>query len=172
MSKWIELSFIEDVKALSKYGLKEYYNKANKGLYEFLNPDLAYPYQIHNAGQGQKMWVIDKQKKDPILVVTLKNSNQNYWVLDFYFPENEQGFSKNQKMLEGKYYLDTISKIVRDEVIPYFIQSNINTLVFEAYTEDGGGKMRKNLFQRMIGKFALDNNFDIQIEDNTFIIKK
>lgn len=35
MSRWIELSFIEDCKTLHRYGMTEYYNKANKGLYKF-----------------------------------------------------------------------------------------------------------------------------------------
>jgi hypothetical protein len=47
-NKWIELSFIEDVKSLKKYGLVEYYNKANAGLYEFLNPELSYGYEEVN----------------------------------------------------------------------------------------------------------------------------
>ena len=55
-NKWIELSFIEDVKSLKKYGLVEYYNKANTGLYEFLNPELSYGYEEVNMPDGQKMW--------------------------------------------------------------------------------------------------------------------
>jgi hypothetical protein len=174
MSRWIELSFIEDVKALQKYGLKEYYDKANQGLYEFLNPDLSYPYEEVNMGDGQKMWKIEKQDDDPILVVTLKKQglDTKYWVLDFYFPEDEKGFARNKEAIKGKHYLDTVSKILKDEIIPYFNKSNLDIIFFRAYTNDGAGIMRKNLFQRMIDKFVPKNEFNIEIKDTTFIIRK
>jgi hypothetical protein len=52
--------------------LHEYYDKANRGLYEFLDPNLAYNYEEYDAANGQKMWKIEKQGDDPIMVVTLK----------------------------------------------------------------------------------------------------
>jgi hypothetical protein len=172
LNRWIELSFINDCKILQEAkSLDEYYNRANKGLYEFLNPNLAYNYEIYNASEGQKMWKIEKQENDPILVVTLKKQNK-YWVLDFYFPENKNGFSKNKESLKGKHYLDTVSKIFRDEVLPYFEQSELNILLFKAYTEDGTGQMRKDFFQRVINKFVSKDKFDIKIDNLTFIITK
>jgi hypothetical protein len=60
INRWIELSFIEDTKSLKKNGLKEYYNTANKGLYEFLNPELSYKYDEINMSNGQKMWEVSK----------------------------------------------------------------------------------------------------------------
>jgi hypothetical protein len=175
MSKWIELSFIEDVKTLHKHGLKEYYDRANRGLYEFINPDLAYSYEEYNAGDGQKMWKIEKQDDEPTLVVTLKKQgigDNKYWVLDFYFPEAEKGYARDKEALKGKHYLDTVSKIIKDEVIPYFDQSELNNMFFKAYTRDGAGIMRKNLFQRMIDKFINKNKYNIKIDDTTFIITK
>ena len=174
MSKWIELSFIEDCKALQKYGLSEYYNKSNMGLYEFLSPELSYEYEEGNMSDGQKIWKIQKQDDDPQMVVTLKKQglDTKYWVLDFYFPETEKGYAKTKEGLKGKYYLDTVSKIVRDEVIPYFEQSDLDIMFFKAYTNDGAGVMRKNLFQRMIDKFIPKDKFNIKVQDLTFIINK
>lgn len=174
MSRWVELSFIEDCKTLNKYGLNEYYNKANRGLYEFLNPELSYDYEEVNLNGGQKMWKVKKQDDDPQMVVTLKKQGLDikYWVLDFYFPETEKGYAKTKEGLKGKHYLDSISKIVKDEVIPYFESSNLDTLFFKAYTNDGAGNMRKSLFQRLIDKFVSKDKFDIKMQDLTFIINK
>lgn len=174
MSRWIELSFIEDVKILQKYGLNEYYDRANKGLYEFLNPELAYEYEENNMSDGQKMWKIQKQDGDPQMVVTLKKQglDNKYWVLDFYFPETEKSFDQNKEVVKGKHYLDSVAKIIKDEVIPYFESSDLNTLFFRAYTRDGAGNMRKSLFQRLIDKFVPKDKFDIKIQDLTFIINK
>jgi hypothetical protein len=170
-NRWIELSFIEDIKSLKKYGLVEYYNKSNTGLYEFLNPELSYNYQEVNMSDGQKMWKIDKQSDDPILVVTLKKLDLA-WILDFYFPETEEGFGKPEQGLTGTNYLDTIAKIVKDEVIPYFMLSPLNTLYFHAYSADGGGEMRANLFKRLINKYVPKKEFKIDIMDLSFRINK
>jgi hypothetical protein len=170
-NKWIELSFIEDVKSLKKYGLVEYYNKANAGLYEFLNPELSYGYEEVNMPDGQKMWKINKQNDDPILVVTLKRLDLA-WVLDFYFPETEEGFGKPGQGLTGVNYLDTISKIVKDEVIPYFKSSSLNTLFFHSYNDDGGGEMRANLFKRLISKYVPKIEFKTDIMGLSFRINK
>lgn len=174
MSRWIELSFIEDVKTLQKYGLNEYYNKTDKGLYEFLNPELSYEYEEDNMSDGQKIWKIQKQDNDPQMVVTLKKQglDNKYWVLDFYFPETEKGYAKTKEGLKGKHYLDSVAKIIKDEVIPYFESSDLDTLFFRAYTRDGAGNMRKSLFQRLIDKFVPKDKFDIKIQDLTFIINK
>lgn len=170
MSRWIELSFIEDVKLLQKHGLKEYYNKANKGLYEFLNPDLAFPYKEVSMNNGQRMWKVEKQNNDPQFLVTLKEgAGEDYWVLDFYFFET--GFKK-QEGLTGKYYIDTLSKIIRDNIIPYFLKSKKDTLYFNAYSSDNSGEMRKKVFNKLIDKFVNKSQFNIEIENNDFIITK
>jgi len=174
MSRWVELSFIEDCKVLHKYGLNEYYNKANRGLYEFLNPELSYKYELYNAVDGQKMWKIEQQDGDPLMVVTLKKSNSTpkYWILDFYFPKTEKGYSKNKETLKGNHYLDTVSKIVKDEILPYFNQSDLDILYFKTYTDDDAGIMRKNLFKRMIDKFMDKDVFNVEIRNEDFIITK
>ena len=171
--KLIELSFIEDCKTLHKYGLREYYEKVNRGLYEFLNPELSYHYENIDRSDGQKMYKVNKQNNDPQFLVTLKNSKRedegDLFILNFYFYEG--GFDK-QSALEGKHYLDTLTKIVKDEVIPYFLISDKNKLYFHAYDNDGGGKMRENLFKRMIDKFVNKNIFNIEKRSNEFVITK
>ena len=175
LDRWIQLSFINDCKILQEAkSLDEYFDKANTGLYEFLNPNLAYNYEEVDMSDGQKMWKIEKQDNDPIMVVTLKKQGleNKYWVLDFYFPETEKGFAKTKGAIKGEYYLDTVSKIVKDEIMPYFEQSELNDLFFKSYTNDGAGQMRKSLFQRLINKFISKDKFDIKINDSIFIITK
>jgi hypothetical protein len=92
--------------------------------------------------------------------------------LDFYFPETEKGFAKTKGAIKGEYYLDTVSKIVKDEVMPYFEQSDLENLFFKSYTNDGAGQMRKSLFQRLINKFISKDKFNIKINDSIFIITK
>ena len=169
IDKWVELSYIEDVKILQKYGINEYYDKANRGLYEFLNPELAYPYSEENMSNGQKMWKVKRQNNDPQFLVTLKEGIGEYWVLDFYFFET--GFKK-QEGLTGKYYIDTLSKIVRDNIIPYFLKSEKDELYFNAYSSDGGGETRKKVFNKLIDKFVDESIFNIKIDGNDFIITK
>jgi len=173
MSRWFELSFIEDVKILQKYGPKEYYNKANRGLYEFLDPELAYKYELCDFHNDQKIWKIEKQDDDPIMIVTFKKQNINEnkcWILDFQFIENEKEYTKDKKILKGEHYLDTVTKIIRDEVLLYFKQSDLNTLYFETYIDDGAEIIKKNLFQHIADRFISKNQFDIKIENTTFVI--
>ena len=171
MNRWVEISFIEDIKSLQKQGLKEYYNKANNGLYEFLNPDLAYEYEVKDMSNSQKMWVVEKINNDPQFLITLKKDdiNKDYFILDFYFYET--GFSK-QKGLEGKHYLDTLTKVFKDEIIPYFLTSKENLLYFTAYSEDGSGSTRKKVFEKIISKFVDTNKFDVEIKGMEFFINK
>jgi hypothetical protein len=169
-NRWMELSFIEDVKCLRKYGLKEYYNKANTTLYEFLNPELSYNYDEVNMSDDQKMWKVEKQDDDPQFLITLKNGmGGKFFVLDFYFFEG--GFDKQQG-LKGKHYLDTLTKIVKDNIIPYFMSSQKTHLYFNAYNGDGDGKTRQNIFSKIIDKFVNKNQFNIENRNEDFIIVK
>ena len=170
-NRLLELSFIEDVKILHiEKSLVEYYNKSNQGLFEFLNPDLSYDYEEKTMSDGQKMWIVKKQDKDPQFLVTLKNGGGGkYWVLDFYFYES--GFEQ-QKGLEGKNYLDTLSKIVKDNIIPYFKQSDKRILYFNSYSGDGSGESRKKLFTKLLDKYLPKNDMNIEIRNEDFIITK
>lgn len=168
--RWIELSFIDDCKLLNKYPIQEYYKKANQGLYEFLNPELSYEYDEVNRSQGQKLWIVEKIENDPQFLVTLETTKSSeYFVLDFYFYET--GMKKNQGLI-GENYLDTLCKIIKDNIIPYFTKSSIKTLYFTAYTEDGAGNARKKVFTRIADKFFDKNKFNIKIDGYEFFITK
>lgn len=171
-NRWIELSFIEDTKSFtSKKKITEYYSKANQSLFEHLNPVLSYNYSEKLMGEVQKMWVVDKQDQDPQFVITLKTKpDLKYWILDFYFVET--GFN-SQSGLTGKNYLDTLTKVIKDNVIPYFIsQTNKDILFFNAYSGDNKGQSRKLAFKKIIDKFVNTEDLDIQIKGDDFIIKK
>ena len=168
--RWIELSYIDDCKILNKYSIQEYYSKANQGLYEFLDPGLSYEYEEVDRSQEQKLWVVEKIGDDPQFLVTLKIIKSNeYFVLDFYFYET--GMKKNQG-LTGENYLDTLCKIVKDNIVPYFIKSPRKTIYFSTYTEDGAGNARKKAFTRIVDKFFDKNKFNIKIDGYEFFITK
>lgn len=171
-TRWIELAFIEDTKLLkSKKKITEYYNSANRLLFEHLNPKLAYPYTEKTMSNGQMMWSVEKQDNDPQFLVTLKTKpNLKYWILDFYFFET--GYSA-QKGLTGTHYLDTLTKIIRDNIIPYFkTQQDKNILFFNAYSGDDHTTTRKVVFQKILQKFINTDDFEISIKDNDFLIYK
>ena len=116
----IEILFLEDYKLLKNTSLLEFYNQANTQLLEFLNPNLAYPYEKTDMGDGQKMYKV-KYKNDPTFVITLKRGGLDgnyYWVIDCYFPETEKGYSRGLS-LEGENYIDTVCKVLVDEILPY-----------------------------------------------------
>jgi hypothetical protein len=116
------------------------------------------------------LWVVEKIGDDPQFLVTLKTTKSDeYFILDFYFYET--GMKKN-KALEGENYLDTLCKIVKDNIVPYFIKSPIKTLYFTAYTEDGAGNARKKAFTRIVDKFFDKNKFNIKINGYEFLINK
>jgi len=172
-SRLIEILFLEDCKLLKNGSLLEYYERANTQLYEFLNPDLAYPYEEVNMNDGQKMFKI-KYENDPTFVITLKRgglNNNYYWVLDFYFPETEKWYSRDLG-LKGENYLDTLSKVLQDEILPYIEKHEYNTLAFRPYQNDNAGETRKKVFKKIIDKFLPKDKFNFEEKNNTFIITK
>jgi hypothetical protein len=171
--KLIEILFHEDVKILKNKGLQEYYSFANTLLTEFLNPQLSYDYEKIVRDSGELMFKL-KYEDDPYFVVTLKKGGLNenhYWILDFYFPEKDNGFDK-QKDLKGKNYLDTISKIFKDEILPFIEKNQYPTLYFKAYSKDSYGNLRIKVFSKIVDKFVDKKIFDIEKKPNEFIIRK
>jgi len=172
-SRLIEILFMEDCKLLRKGSLSEYYERANTQLLEFLNPSLSYPYEVVDRDKGQKMYKV-KHEEDPTFVVTLKRegiNNNHYWVIDFYFPETEKGYEKQQG-LRGENYLDTLCKIFKDEILPYLEKSEYGTLYFKPYTNDSDGGVRKKVFRKIVDKFLPKDKFGFEEKDNNFIIKR
>lgn len=171
--KLIEILYHEDIKLLKNKGLQEYYSSANTLLTEFLNPELSYDYEKIVRDNGEIMFKV-KYEDDPYFVVTLKKGgfNENhYWILDFYFPEKDNGFSK-QKELKGKNYLDTVSKIFKDEILPYIEKNQYPILYFKAYSNDSYGNLRMKVFTKIVDKFVDKNTFDIEKRSNEFVIRK
>lgn len=171
--KLIEILFHEDVKILKNKGLQEYYSLANTLLTEFLNPELSYDYEKIVRDSGELMFKV-KYKDDPYFVITLKKGglNENYYcILDFYFPEKDKGFDK-QSGLKGKNYLDTVSKIFKDEILPFIEKNKYSILYFKAYSNDSYGNLRMKVFTKIIDKFINKNIFNIEKKSNEFIIKK
>jgi hypothetical protein len=169
----IEILFIEDCKLLKNVSLLEYYSNANTTLQELLNPDLSYPYEKMDMDKGQKMYKV-KHKNDPTFVITLKRGGLNgnyYWIVDFYFPESEKGYARGLG-LTGENYMDTVCKVLRDEILPYVEKSEYGTLFFKPYINDNAGEIRKKVFRRIIDKFLPKDKFDFTEKDSNFIIKR
>jgi hypothetical protein len=171
--KLIEILFHEDVKILKNKGLQEYYSLANTLLTEFLNPELSYNYEKIVRDSGELMFKI-KYENDPYFIITLKKGgiNENhYWILDFYFPEKEDGFAK-QEVLKGENYLDTVSKIFKDEILPFIEKNQYPILYFKAYSNDSYGNLRMKVFTKIVDKFINKNTFDVEKRSNEFVITK
>jgi hypothetical protein len=171
--KLIEILFHEDIKLLKNKGLQEYYSFANTLLIEFLNPGLSYDYEKIVRDSGELMFKV-KYEDDPYFVVTLKKGGldgNHYWVLDFYFPEKDNGFAR-QKELKGNNYLDTVSKICKDEILPFIEKNQYPILYFKAYSNDSYGNLRMKVFSKIVDKFVNKEQFDIEKRTNEFIIRK
>lgn len=166
---WILLSFTEDCKSLKRYGLNEYQSRYN--LFEFLNPELSYSYSVNNMGDDGILYKVEKQEEDHQFIVTLKlvKTSKSYFVLDFAFIKG--GFNKNSGV-NGKNYLDTLCKIIKDEIIPYFEESDINILFFNAYNDDEGGSTRKIVFQKILNKYLDKDKYNTKIYNQNFTITK
>jgi hypothetical protein len=162
-----DLFFYQNLKVINNISLSELKSYQNKNIYEYLNPELSYPYNSREYNGG-KVWTY-KHKDDPEFKVVLKWSNlYDFYVLDFLFDVDEDYYS-TQKGLEGKYYLDTLCKIFKDEIIPYIKD---DSLYFNAYDEDNKGNFRKNAFSKILDKFLDKTKYNIDIEGFNFLIKR
>ena len=171
--KLIEILYHEDIKILQNKGLQEYYSLANTLLSEFLNPELSYNYEKIVRDSGELMFKI-KHENDPYFVITLKKGGLNgnhYWILDFYFPEKDNGFDR-QEELKGKNYLDTVSKIFKDEILPFVEKDQYPILYFKAYSKDSYGNLRMKVFSKIVEKFVNKENFNVEKRSNEFVITK
>lgn len=161
-----DLFFHQSMKVISNKYLHELKTYQKEDIYEYLDPNLSYPYDFKSYEDG-KMWVT-KYEDDPEFRVLLKWSKlNNFYVLDFLF--NTGKTYDTQKGLKGKNYLDTLCKILNNEIIPYI---GNESLYFNAYDSDGKGDFRKNVFTKILDKFLDKNKYDIQIEGLNFLIKK
>jgi len=174
-----ELILLEVTKRLQQStSVEEYYESSKLPILEHLNPNNSYKYVTKKQGSNFK-WVV-KVDNDPAFVVALNLKNSDYYVLDFYYikidsegnPVQVFDRNKDEPGLEGIYYLDTLCKIVLDEILPIFQKSKINLLYFTAYNKDGSGEQRASIFNAIISKFKLKEKFNIKIEGLEFKIYK
>lgn len=165
-----EISVLEDFRIFRNCSsLDEYFNSRNKLLSEFIDPNLSYSYSVKNIDGGY-LFAVEQVENDPPFVVTLK-PNGKMFVLDFYWPSAENGFSRIES-IKGKHYLDTLAKIVRDEIPDILNKSKKDGVVFMSYSVEGEGEKRKSLFKRLIDKFVDREKFTILNKEDLFIIKK
>ena len=162
-----DLFFHQSMKVVNNIPLNELKSYQNKNIYEYLNSELSYPYNSREYNEG-KMWTY-KHEDDPEFKVVLKWSNlHDFYVLDFLFDVDKDYYS-TQKGLKGKYYLDTLCKIFKDEIIPYIKD---DSLYFNAYDADNKGNFRKNVFAKILDKFLDKTKYSIDTEGFNFLIKK
>ena len=156
LARWIQLSFINDCKILQEAkSLDEYFDKANTGLYEFLNPGLAYNYEEVGMSDGQKMWKIEKQDNDPIMVITLKKQGleNKYWVLDFYFPELRFAIELNgithYEPIYGENKFEKIKNNDKRKVIACY-EKEIELAIIDSSTCTYLNESAKNKFKNLV----------------------
>lgn len=167
INRYEQLIFLEDLKSFNFLNLNEIKNPSyyKRNIFEYLNPNFSYEYE-YNEYEGGKLWKC-KYKNDPEFRVILKwSSLHNFYVLNFMFMEDDKIYKQT---LEGKNYLDTLCKIIIEEIIPY-IEKDI--LYFNAYGEDGYGLQRKQIFNKIIDKFIDKSKYSIEIEGFNFLIKQ
>lgn len=174
-SRLIELFYLEDLKVLNTTkSLSEYYKKATQLLPEFINPEKSYKYEKVKVKDGF-IFKVETIGQDPQFIVTVKKyGNRKVTnILDFYWPELSYGFSKPQG-LEGLYYLDTLAKIIKDEIIPMVDQGVLEGgIYFSPYEIDGAGEKRAKVFNRLIDKFVDKSKFNIKkLNDKDILITK
>jgi hypothetical protein len=160
----------------------EYYKSAELPILEYLDPNKSYPY-ISNNAKGNHKWAVEVVN-DPAFVISLTSVRDMYYVLDFYFVKmnsngdavqvfNKQKTKDNTEQgLEGVNYLDTLCKVLLDDVLPIFSKSDIPMLYFNAFNEDSNGNQRKTIFTKIISKFKINENYKVDVDGYEFKIYK
>ncbi len=178
-----ELILLEITKRLlESKSVEEYYQSSELPILEYLDPTKSYPYTVNKVGKDFK-WRV-KEGHDPAFIISLTNVHGKYYVLDFYFVkinavgDIEQVFSKQKdskegvQAIEGPHYLDTLCKVLVDEILPVFKKSDIPMLYFNAYNEDGKGEQRKAIFSKLISKYNIRTLFRVDEDGFEFKLYK
>lgn len=166
----LEVQFLLESESLRRTkSIQEYYDLADQGIFEYLNPSNSYTYTKVKI-DGGFLFKVDKYKNDPLFVVTLKQNGKTH-VLDFYWPENDKGFER-LKGLEGSNYIDTLVKIIQKEIIPLVLNNKIFQVIFSPYEIDSAGKLRDKIFDKIVDKFVDKNKFTIFKKSGYTIISK
>lgn len=161
--------FHELGKLLRNKGLREYMS-GREDLKEYLNPSLSYPYKKYKEKEDFG-WVVQPQEEDPLFVVTLRMVKQGH-VLDFFWPTTGDKRFEKPEMLSGKHYLDTLSKVVSEEVEPLLKRGEVKRVLFLPYSEDGREGIRKKVFLAIIDKFLDKALYELKNFEETYFIEK
>lgn len=164
----------ESDKAIFEYILLERKYTFNTVLQEYTNPEKSYNfYKTPRLSKDAFGWS-STYGDDPRFDMIVKLISQNNYMFDFnFFGHN---FNKNidGDKLKGTHYLDTLHKVVRDELLPWmYKQSPGTTLSFNTNNEDGLGSARKRVFKYLINKYVDNKQVDVHEDGFDFnIIKK
>ena len=170
LDRLLEVTVLLESRILKSVGsLQEYYTVVSSNLMEFLNPEQSYNYSEVEVDGGY-LYKVEKFKKDPQFVVTLKKNGTSH-VLDFYWPETEKGFERVEG-LEGTNYLDTLVRIMQKEILPKLESGNISQIIFAPYQGDNIGELRAKVFNKILDKFVSLQKFTIFTKTDFIIIKK
>jgi hypothetical protein len=140
---------------------------------ELLNPDNSYSYEkvskgffTYNDLNGVKFFVRAAYVPEP----------QNYFEFKTgWFDENEKityepstpPTSPNSSALDWDKRSDTVAKIYRDEILPFFKQQNLtDTMVIKPISSS-----RMKFAERLVKKFTPEG-FEVEFKSKEIIIKK
>lgn len=156
-------------KLLRDKGIQEYMS-GREDLREYLDPLLSYPYIKGQTKEGYR-WLVTSQEGDPPFMVTLVEIKQGH-VLDFFWPTAESKRFEKPEMLVGKHYLDTLSKIITQEIEPLLRGGKVERVIFTPYSKDGRGVIRKKVFLAIIDKFLDKTLYQLKNFEETYYIEK
>jgi hypothetical protein len=159
LDRLLEAQFLLESTHLRKSkSLQEYFNSSYSDIYEFLNPSKSYTYDKVSIDGGY-MFKVSRVENDPQFLISLKKNGKSH-VLDFYWPESEKGFEKIEG-LRGGNYLDTLAKIIQDEIIPMLENGILYQILFTPYSVDSAGDLREKIFDKITKKFVDTDKFTI-----------
>jgi hypothetical protein len=164
---------IKDYFKSNPYSLKEEMILMNEiTLGELLNPNNSLPYT------GKKGWYFyDDPRGTKFFVRVFYNPVREYfefktgWLDDNNSPQYEPSVpygDKKSSSIDIHSRTDTVAKIYRDEVLPFFLTQNLsNILIIDPISESRG-----KFAERLVNKFTPKEKFDIEKESNMIIITK
>ena len=140
---------------------------------ELLNPDNSYPY----INDGKGIWKY-KDMNDVEFIVRLTYQPAQFPYLEFKTGwTNQDGkityepsippISPNSSVIDWDKRSDTVAKIYRDEILPFFKQQTLtNVMVIKPISSS-----RMKFAERLVKKFTPDE-FKIEFKDREIQIKK
>jgi len=160
----IEKPKIPQIKLLREYTEKTRKYMGVEPIISESNPNNAYPIKIIYKDNNQITWSCKYKDDHEMRMVLRLVSNKTYEFL-FMFEESKT-YSSQEYKPEGKNYIDTLDKCIKDYVLPFIDKEPIGTfLYFNCYDEDGKGYIRRRTFMNLINKYVDKNHYIIE-EDN------